>query len=95
MYLGRVAAVLAAVYPAGTVRESRLEMSVNWTATKKGEAKLCVDFGFEKEPDELDEGLNSALRKVGKAGKKKNWVGGMGHKVLVTVNGREYAEDQK
>jgi retrograde regulation protein 2 len=95
MYLGRVAAVLAAVYPAGTVRESRLKVSVQWTTTKKGEAKLCVDFNFEKEPDELDEGLNSALRKVGKAGKKKNWIGGMGHKVLVTVNGKEYAEDEQ
>jgi retrograde regulation protein 2 len=94
MYLGRVAAVLAAVYPAGTIRESRLKVDAQWTATKKGEAKLCVNFKFEKEPDELDEGLNSALRKVGKAGKKKNWIGGMGHKVLVTVNGKEYVEDE-
>ena len=54
---------------------------------------MCVDFKFSKEPDELDEGLNAALRKVEKAGKKKNWIGGHGYKVLLTINGKEYSED--
>jgi retrograde regulation protein 2 len=45
------------------------------------------------EVDELDEGLHSALRKVEKAGKKKNWLAGQGYKVEVTVNGKEYAEE--
>ncbi|KAF1937852.1 Rft-1-domain-containing protein [Clathrospora elynae] len=95
MYLGRVAAVLASVYPAGTIRESRVKVNVHWTTTKKENEKLCIDFKFSKEPDELDEGLNAALRKVEKAGKKKNWIGGMGYKVLVTVNGREYGDDER
>jgi retrograde regulation protein 2 len=90
VYHGRVAAVVASVYPAGTVRESRVKIVVQWTASKKGEQKLCVDFKFSTEPDELDEGLHAALRKVEKAGKKKNWIGGMGYKVLVTVNGQDY-----
>jgi retrograde regulation protein 2 len=90
MYLGRIAAVLASVYPAGTVRKRRVNINVQWKMTKKDNEKLCIDFQFEKEPDELDEGLNTALGKVEKAGKKKHWVGGSGYKVLLTVNGKDY-----
>jgi len=94
MYLGRVAAVLASVYPAGTIREKRVDVNVQWVTTKKEHEKLCVDFGFTQEPDELDEGLFAALKKVEKAGKKKNWIGGHGHKVVLTVNGEEYGEEE-
>ncbi|KAF2797696.1 Ppx-GppA-domain-containing protein [Melanomma pulvis-pyrius CBS 109.77] len=92
MYLGRVAAVMASVYPAGAVREERLKVNVQWTLTKKENEVLCIDFRFLKAIDELDEGLQEALMKVEKAGKKKNWVEGSGHKVLLLVNGREYGE---
>jgi retrograde regulation protein 2 len=94
MYLGRVAAVLASVYPAGSIRKSRVDINAEWTVTKKENDKLCVGFNFGQEPDQLDEGLNAALRKVEKAGRKKNWVGGKGYKVSVTVNGKEYAEGE-
>ncbi|KAH7064265.1 Ppx/GppA phosphatase family-domain-containing protein [Paraphoma chrysanthemicola] len=90
MYIGRVAAVLASVYPAGSIRKRRVDIKVQWKVTKKDNEKLCIDFGFQKEPDELDEGLSTALKKVEKAGKKKHWVGGSGYKVLVTVNGEAY-----
>jgi retrograde regulation protein 2 len=93
MYLGRVAAVLAAVYPAGIIRSPRVNITAQWHLTKKENEKLCVNFGFEKEIDELDEGLSAALRKVEKAGKKKNWLTGQGYKVEVSVNGREYVEE--
>jgi retrograde regulation protein 2 len=93
MYLGRVAAVLAAVYPAGIIRKPRVRIEAQWALTKKDNEKLCVNFGFVGEVDELDEGLHSALRKVEKAGKKKNWLAGQGYKVEVTVNGKEYAEE--
>ncbi|KAJ4375842.1 hypothetical protein N0V83_001119 [Neocucurbitaria cava] len=95
MYLGRVAAVLASVYPAGTVREERVQVKVQWRLTKKEKQQLCIDFAFNKKPDELDEGLNAALRKVEKAGKKKHWIGGNGFKILLTVNGKEYGGDDK
>lgn len=95
MYLGRVAAVLASVYPAGTVREERVRVKVQWRLTKKEKEQLCIDFVFDKEPDELDEGLNAALWKVEKAGKKKHWIGGNGFKILLTVNGKEYGGDDK
>lgn len=94
MYLGRVAAVIAAVYPAGTIREPRVSIKTQWTVTKKGNEKLCINFDFQKEIDELDEGLDSALRKVSKAGKKKNWVHGEGYKVSLTVNGHDYDNDE-
>jgi retrograde regulation protein 2 len=94
MYLGRVAAVLASVYPAGIIRKPRISITTQWMLTKKDNEKLCIDFRFAKDPDELDEGLNTALKKVGKAGKKKHWVGGTGYKVLVTVNGKEYDEEE-
>ncbi|CAO2652220.1 Nn.00g005030.m01.CDS01 [Neocucurbitaria sp. VM-36] len=95
MCLGRVAAVLASVYPAGTVREERVKVNVQWRLTKKEKKQLCIDFAFSNDPDELDEGLNAALRKVEKAGKKKHWIGGNGHKILLTVNGRGYSGDDK
>ncbi|KAF1838408.1 retrograde regulation protein 2 [Decorospora gaudefroyi] len=95
MYLGRVAAVLASVYPAGTVRESRVAVDVQWTQTKKDKEKLCVDFRFSEERDGLDQGLDAALGKVEKAGKKKNWNGEDGYKVLLTVNGRDYGCEEK
>lgn len=88
MYLGRVASVLGSVYPAGTVREERLKLQVQWAVRKEKEV-LCMDFAFIKPINELDEGLQWSLQKVGKAGKKKNWVEGYGHKVSVTVNGKD------
>lgn len=93
MYLGRVAGVLTSVYPAGSVRQSRVQVKVQWATTKKENEKLCIDFKFSQEPDELDEGLHAALQKVEKVGKKKNWVGGHGYKVLVTVNGEAYGSE--
>jgi retrograde regulation protein 2 len=82
------------VYPAGAVRDQRVSIKAQWGFTKKGHSKLCVDFDFKKDIDELDEGLDAALRSVGKAGKKKNWRYEDGYKVLVTVNGREYDGDE-
>jgi retrograde regulation protein 2 len=85
MYLGRIAAVLASVYPAGIIRKPRVDVVAHCMLTKKENERLHVTFGFEKKPDELDEGLNAALLKVEKAGKKKNWIGGSGCQVVVKV----------
>lgn len=90
MYLGRVASVLASIYPAGAIREQRVELNVQWAEKKKHKEVLCIDFTMGQAFDELDEGLHGALRKVEKAGKKKNWVAGHGFKVLLTVNGKDY-----
>ncbi|KAJ4347049.1 retrograde regulation protein 2 [Didymosphaeria variabile] len=89
MFLGRVAAVVAIVYPAGVVSECRLEMRADWVQTKKGKDKLSILFKFLtlSQVDEMDEALNDALGQVDKAGKKKNWVAGHGHKVEVGLVG--------
>jgi retrograde regulation protein 2 len=92
MYLGRVAAVIASIYPAGVVREQRVRVLQEWR-TKKEKEMLYVDFGFVQGPGELDEGLQNALKKLVKAGKKKNWVDGIGHKISLTVNGKEFEEE--
>ncbi|KAF2007757.1 retrograde regulation protein 2 [Amniculicola lignicola CBS 123094] len=90
MYLGRVASVLASVFPAGVVREKRVEMKVRWSTTKKEKEVLCIDFTYLKAFDEMDEGLQTALLKVEKAGKKKSWIDGMGYKIKLTVNGKGF-----
>ncbi|KAF2640217.1 Ppx-GppA-domain-containing protein [Massarina eburnea CBS 473.64] len=93
MYLGRVAAVVANVYPAGVAKEERVKVEVGWKMTKKGNGKLRIDFAFVQAVEELDEALRNGLSKVEKVGKKKQWVDGQGHKVLLTVNGKEYVDN--
>ncbi|KAL5430138.1 hypothetical protein PMIN06_010249 [Paraphaeosphaeria minitans] len=89
MYLGRVAAVAAIVYPAGVVREQRLEIQTCWGATKKGKAKVCISFSFPalSRVDEMDEALKDALEQVDDVGrkKKKKWIAGHGYKVEVGI----------
>ncbi|KAF5848472.1 hypothetical protein GGP41_005855 [Bipolaris sorokiniana] len=94
-YLGSVAGVLASVYPAGTIRQSRVQVKVEWASSKKDKERLCIDFEFGHEPDDLDEGLQAALKRVEKVGKKKKWIGGHGYKVLLTVNGHGYGEEDE
>ncbi|KAF2735427.1 Ppx-GppA-domain-containing protein [Polyplosphaeria fusca] len=88
-YLGRVASVLASIYPAGAVREERMKINAQWVAKKEKEV-LCIDFSFTKLVDGPDEGLQSAMQKVEKAGKRKHWMDEHGHKVLVTMNGGDF-----
>jgi retrograde regulation protein 2 len=97
MFIGRVAAVLASMYPAGVIRDERVALKLTRTAaaTDRSSASYCIDFEFFSLVDDLDEELHGALKKVVKAGKKKNWQSGIGHKVLVTVNGREYLNDRE
>jgi retrograde regulation protein 2 len=89
MFTGRVAAVVASVYPAGVIREDRMKLSLKMKMKRSGNEQVCIDFGFQG-IEEIDEGLDKALIRVGTAGKTKNRPDGAGHKVLVTVNGREY-----
>lgn len=90
VYLGRVAAVVATVYPAGVVTEERVSISAGWASTKKGNDKLWINFEFKQALDDIDEALDAALEKVEKAGKKKAWVGGEGYKLDRWVNGKEW-----
>ena len=94
MYLGRVAAVVASVYPAGLVRQNRLELSTVWSQGKS-HLFLNIDFTFGKRAEGMeawDEGFQKAINAVEKAGKKKNWaIGGIGYKVAVKIDGKDYS----
>ncbi|KAF2495345.1 Ppx-GppA-domain-containing protein [Lophium mytilinum] len=94
VYLGRVAGVVASVYPAGVVRERRLAVKAAWGKGKKGEEVLRVDFRVEGAVEAVgggDEGFRKAVKGVEKAGKRKNWVGdGKGWKVDVMVDGEAF-----
>ena len=87
MLVGRIAAAVAIVYPAGVVREKRVGIRTSWVYTKKGKEKLAIWFDFAQAVDTLDEALGAALGQVEKAGKKKNWVAGQGHKVELCSTG--------
>ncbi|KAF2801964.1 Ppx-GppA-domain-containing protein [Mytilinidion resinicola] len=99
MYVGRVAGVVASVYPAGVVprgypggaavRQRRLVVRAAW-GYGKGKSVLGVDFGVEGVAG-WDEGFQKAVKGVEKVGKRKNWVGGWtGWKVDVTVDGEAF-----
>lgn len=87
MLLGRIAAAVAIVYPAGVVREKRVGIRTSWVHTKKDKEKLAIWFEFPQTMGSLDEALGAALGQVEKAGKKKNWVAGQGHKVELCSTG--------
>ena len=85
--LGRIAAAVAIVYPAGVVREKRVGIRTSWVHTKKEKEKLAIWFEFPQTMGSLDEALGAALGQVEKAGKKKNWVARQGHKVELCSTG--------
>ena len=68
-YLGRVAALIGEVYPAGAVKEERLKLDAKW----EGDL-LVVDLAFGKGSDK--DALGKAVKGIDKVGKKKNWIGG-------------------
>ncbi|KAI9873081.1 MAG: hypothetical protein M1830_000854 [Pleopsidium flavum] len=94
-YLGRAAALLGEVYPAGVVSEvPRMELDVGWrdfVTRKRAEGEVGIEAvvrlreGSEMTGDGAIGGFVKALEKVGK---RKNWFGGneaWGRKVRVVV----------
>ena len=80
-YLGRVAALVGEVYPAGRVRGgSRVRMSTEWevVAKKKGRVEMLVVRVWCE-----DGAVGGGGEKLEKLGKKKNWEGGYGVKIGV------------
>jgi retrograde regulation protein 2 len=74
-YLGKVAALVGGVYPAGTIRQSRLRFSVEWASGlgKKGledGIRLTV-FVKEGEPMTSPGVLSDAIKEIEDVGKKK------------------------
>jgi retrograde regulation protein 2 len=89
-YIGAVAGLIAAVYPAG-IKESnkgRLALKATWGQTDKHRSVLLLNVSFA---EHVDAGaFAKEVDGILKVGKKKRWVGGkdgVGHKVEVEVNG--------
>ena len=87
-YLGAVAALIAAVFPAGVSSpqsEDRLKLLAKWEDNDKGTQRLLLSVQFDSEID--PEMFAKELKAIEKVGKKKNWIGGkdgLGRKVLVS-----------
>lgn len=88
-YFGTVAALIAAVFPAGVCdseNENRLKIKAKWEDRSKGEQRLTLNVQFDAELDPAM--FASELKDIEKVGKKKNWIGGKdgsGYKVSVEV----------
>ncbi|KAK3052798.1 retrograde regulation protein 2 [Extremus antarcticus] len=88
-YLGAIAALIAAVYPAGVAegaQYARLALHASWDADEKGRPVLLTKVSLEDDADTMV--FEKEIKAVEKAGKKKNWIGGrdgIGHKVDVEV----------
>jgi retrograde regulation protein 2 len=95
-YLGKIAMMVARMYPAGVIEEAkpRARISAQWAAGlgKHGNKDgLEVKFHIAKRPNDpymLKESMLDLLRVIEKVGKRKNWIGGKegwGMKVKVVV----------
>jgi retrograde regulation protein 2 len=86
-YYGKIAGVVAEVYPAGVVRQGqeKVNFHVKWAKHEKKHEKkdghtlhITVDMGKDDESVLQAEGLQKSLKGVEKLGKKKNWANGEG-----------------
>lgn len=88
-YLGSVAALVAAIYPAGVCdsrNEDRLKIKTSWRDDSKGKQQLLISVRFGSEID--SNMFSEELKDIEKVGKKKNWIGGKdgcGYKVTVVL----------
>jgi len=89
MFLGRVGAVVAEVYPSGTVRGNLAALGGEWIDDKddKSSRVLRLEVKLSIEAMELSEaeGLQKAIKELEKVGKKKNRPSGHGYKVDVKL----------
>ncbi len=104
-YIGKVAMVIARVYPAGLVDESnpRVEISAQWAADLgKNGGKDGVELKFSVarilgDPYLLKDTMGHLSREIEKIGKKKNWIGGKegwGMKVKVVIEEKDLVHHQ-
>ena len=92
-YLGRVAALIGDVYPAGKVSGNetrwRIQLNSQWdvlTKEKKGERQTVLRLRVRWNGDVMRDSsynLNEHTGRIEKVGKRKNWVDGNGVKVQV------------
>ncbi|KAJ5256611.1 hypothetical protein N7478_012715 [Penicillium angulare] len=92
-YLGKVGLVLSQLYPTGSIDSSkpRILPAARWVKGlgkkgKKDGLELTISIQrVEYDPTNLKEELKHDVQKIEKVGKKKNWIGDWGMKVVVLV----------
>ena len=87
-YIGAVAALVAAVYPAGVVPSGapRLSLDARWEEGKKADQALHLTVRLNSASGEG--AFADEIERIFKSGKKKNWIGGKsgtGHRIEVRV----------
>jgi retrograde regulation protein 2 len=88
VYLGRVAALITEVYPAGIIDEQLLSIVSRWE-DGKNKQKLDVTITFTEHEDVITGagGLMKALQRIEKTGKTKQWPAKEGYKIKLHVRG--------
>lgn len=78
-YLGAVAALIGAVYPAGVSNEggrSRMTLNARWTTAPEHGTQLSLNVTLT---DDVElETFAKEVKNIEKVGKKKHWIGGKG-----------------
>lgn len=93
-YLGRVGYLITCLYPTGRIHHSRPKVlfSADWTWTagkKKNKLGLVLTISLQKvknDPSHFKKTIEDNIRKIEKAGKKKNWSGDPAWGLKVQVN---------
>lgn len=93
-YLGRVGYLITCLYPTGRVHHSRptVLFSAEWTWTagkKKNKLGLVLTISLQKvknDPVHFKKTIEDNVKKIEKAGKKKNWSGDPAWGLKVEVN---------
>lgn len=78
-YLGSIAALIAAIYPAGVpgkIQSKRLALKSCRLPSDTEYGKMQLQVSFGRDLDEIM--LAKEIKNIEKIGKKKNWVGGKG-----------------
>ncbi|KAL8999239.1 MAG: hypothetical protein Q9169_001904 [Polycauliona sp. 2 TL-2023] len=78
-YIGRAAGGIAAVFPAGVVREhegSGVGVVATWCAVQGKEVVDAIKFEIRNEIPDIDGAIDEWRHGMEKLGKKKNWIGG-------------------
>lgn len=93
-YLGRVGYLITCLYPTGRVHSSRPKVlfSAEWTwdaGKKKDKLGLVLTISLQKvshDPSRFKKTIEDNVKKIEKAGKKKNWSGDPAWGLKVEVN---------
>ncbi|KAF2197980.1 Rft-1-domain-containing protein [Delitschia confertaspora ATCC 74209] len=95
MLVGRIAAMLRRVFPAGVVRkgQKKIEMEAKWGWKKRQDMGIDI-FYINLRFEQMDEALQKAVKAVEKVGKRKNWTSEWGREVSVTFGVRNIDQNE-